>query len=86
MEASELLAERSYELFRAGRLGERTPIKHWRCLFRRPDNIGAYYLAHLLLQGPGAERVLNVIVPELMRMTNPPAESPARSPSRGGAS
>ena len=48
LSVSEVTAERVYDLFRTGRMGKHTLIHNFRCLAKRKDNMGAYYLTWLL--------------------------------------
>ena len=45
---SEMLAERITDLLREGRMGRHTFIHNFKCLAKRKDNIGVYYLTWLL--------------------------------------
>ena len=45
---SEIMAERVYDLLREGRMGRHTFIHNFKCLAKRKDNIGVYYLTWLL--------------------------------------
>ena len=54
LSTSEQLAERSFVIFEAGRMGATSLYQHFECLLQRPDNIGAYYLVWLLLREPHA--------------------------------
>ena len=61
LSVSEVMAERIYELFRTKKMGEISFIHSYKCLARREDKNGIYYLTWLLAR-TNDKRVLRLLM------------------------
>ena len=61
LSVSEVMAERIYELFRTKKMGEISFIHNYKCLARREDKNGIYYLTWLLAR-TNDKRILRLLM------------------------
>ena len=61
LSVSEVMAERIYELLRTKKMGEISFIHNYKCLARREDKNGIYYLTWLLAR-TNDKRILRLLM------------------------